>query len=221
MDAVTNGDAEKAVPISEGVSIGIDIGQRHDPTAIVITEMQRRDYTVETVNGVERHEGGAIHYLARHVERLPLGTPYPQVVERLAAIYEGLKARDVDPYCYVDATGVGQPVVDMLHQAGLSITPVYLTGGERVTYEYGDMRLPKTLLVSRLQVLLQFRLVHLPQTPEALALIQELQDFEIKVNDKAHVETGAFKVGAHDDLVVALGLACWAQGIPDIAILEW
>lgn len=36
---------------------------------------------------------------------------------------------------------------------------------------------------------------------------QELVDYEIRVNQKANIVAGAMRAGAHDDLVVALGLA--------------
>jgi hypothetical protein len=35
----------------------------------------------------------------------------------------------------------------------------------------------------------------------------ELLDYEIRINEDANERYGAFKVGAHDDLVTALGLA--------------
>ena len=56
--------------------IGIDVGQKRDPTAVCVTEPERRelDGRVET------------HFLIRHLERLPLATPYPRVAERLAAV---------------------------------------------------------------------------------------------------------------------------------------
>jgi hypothetical protein len=37
---------------------------------------------------------------------------------------------------------------------------------------------------------------------------RELQDYEIRVDQDANEKYGAFKVGTHDDLVTALGLAC-------------
>ncbi len=71
-----------------------------------------------------------------------------------------------------------------------------------------EIRVGKTHLVSRLQVLLEQRLIALPETAEGRQLAQELQDFEIRVNENANLISGAFRTGAHDDLVVALGLSC-------------
>ncbi len=38
-------------------------------------------------------------------------------------------------------------------------------------------------------------------------LTSELRDYEIQVSEDANERYGAFKVGTHDDLVTALGLA--------------
>ncbi len=38
--------------------------------------------------------------------------------------------------------------------------------------------------------------------------MQELKDYKIKVDIDANDKYGAFAVGAHDDLVTAVGLAC-------------
>ncbi len=202
-------------PIAQAALIGVDLGQKVDPTAIVGCEVQLRDYTRHSGLGIK---GGELHYVARHVERLPLNTSYEDVAARLVAIYDEMKPEYERLYMYVDATGVGAPVVDFLRRKGVQLTPVYLTGGDHETRENGEIKLPKTLLVSSLMVLFDSHRVHLPQTAEAQALTQELHDFEIRVNDKAHMETGAFRVGAHDDLVVALGLATRPLPAPDFSM---
>ena len=193
----------------EPIAIGIDVGQKRDPTAVAVVEAEERaDPQTSTV---------ADHYLVRHIERLELGTPYPAVAQRLAAIVANvqLHARPADrllPTIWLDATGVGQPVVDLLAEAGLSVTAVYFTHGDRLAEntQARTVSLGKALLVSRLQVLLQSRRVHLPRTAEAETLARELLDYEIHVDEQANDRYGAFMVGSHDDLVTALGLAVLA-----------
>lgn len=113
------------------------------------------------------------------------------------------------PTVFVDATGVGLPVVDVLKAAvtAATIVPVFFTHGDRRTEENGEVRLGKAFLVSRLQALLQTGRLHLPRTAEAQALAKELDEYEIRVSEDANDRYGAFKVGSHDDLVTALGLA--------------
>ena len=106
------------------------------------------------------------------------------------------------------------PVVDLLreHMSGARLTAVYFTYGDRrVRTSRREVTLGKAYLVSRLQALLQTGRIHLPRTSEAEALAQELLGYEIRVDRNANDRYGAFKVGTHDDLVTALGLAVQAD----------
>src|SRR5215218_7059929 len=182
------------------VTVGVDIGQRRDPTAIAVVEQEER-------------RSSETHHIARHLERLPLGSPYPAVAERVAAVVRGVLAATSGeaPTLYVDATGVGTPIVDILRAANVGdlvqLKAVFFNHGDRRKVERGEVKLGKAWLVSRMQTLLQSGLLHLPRTAEAEALGKELLDYEIRVTEDANDRYGAFRVGAHDDLVTALGLA--------------
>jgi Terminase RNaseH-like domain len=181
------------------VLIGVDVGQKRDPTAVCVAEPE-----IRRINGREE-----IHFLVRHLERLPLGTPYPAVADRVAEVVATVRNRSRDTLrLYVDATGVGQPLIDLLASRGLTVVATYFThGDQRTQVDSRTVRLGKAYLVSRLQMLLQSARVHLPRTAEAEALAAELMDYEIRVDENANDKYGAFKTGAHDDLVTALGLA--------------
>jgi hypothetical protein len=192
--------------------IGVDIGQKRDPTAICVAEADHR-------------EGGRwkeYHFLIRHLERLPLGTLYPAVAQRVGHIAAQAKSRTGHaPRLFVDATGVGQPVVDLLKTQARSsrVIAVYFTHGDRRSDQIGnEVKLGKAYLVSRLQSLLQTGRLHLPRTSEATALAQELLDYEIRVDQDANDRYGAFRVGTHDDLVTALGLAVQVDPLPPAQI---
>jgi hypothetical protein len=62
-------------------------------------------------------------------------------------------------------------------------------------------------MVSRLQAMFGSGRLHLPKTREAGALTAELLNFELRVDPDGREKSGAFRVGTHDDLVCALGLA--------------
>jgi hypothetical protein len=193
------------------VTVGVDIGQRIDPTAIVVAEAP-----------AEAH--GA--FVVRHLERLSLGTPYPRVAERVAEVAHQLeeRARGSDLWLVLDATGVGRPVVDLVREAlgktRFRVSAATFTATDRL--EGGsrskELKVGKAWLVSRLQALLQTGRIHLPETAEARALASELTTYEIRVSDHASVLAGAFKTGAHDDLVTALGLAVLESGRRTIQI---
>lgn len=118
-----------------------------------------------------------------------------------------------DLWFLIDVTGVGRPVVDDLirpRMAHLScpITAVTFRAGEtsNVVPRIREATMGKAFMVSRLQALLQGQRIKLPNTEEARALMSELVDYEIKVSRDASMELGA-KIGKHDDLATALGLA--------------
>jgi hypothetical protein len=180
--------------------IGVDLGKKRDPTAICVASAEYRCKA-------GRDE---CHFVVRHLERLRLGTPYPRVAERIVGIAAHARGRASDaPTIFMDATGVGQPVVDLLREKApdVIVIGVLLTHGDQRSHESPcEVRLGKAYLVSRLQSLFQTGRLHLPKTAEAQALAAELLAYEIRVDENAHDRYGAFKVGAHDDLVTALGL---------------
>lgn len=217
------------------IVVGVDIGQKVDPTAVAVLEVEERpvaDPATPDAPAAPERSRTEDYYIARYLERLSLGVPYPRVAERLAGVLENLGKRataeaaiaaqatgtvpptavSVKPTIWLDATGVGQPVVDLLKAAGVRVTPIYFNHGDRIVKndETGAISLGKALLVSQLQVLLQSKRLLLPKTAEAQALARELEDYEIRVDEDANDRYGAFKVGTHDDLVTALGLAVMA-----------
>src|SRR5690349_20109168 len=107
---------------------GLDLGQKVDPSAVVV---------VERIEHRRAVMGSAFEKLVvRFAERMPLGTPYPKVVERVREIVTSQFLRG-NCELAVDATGVGAPVVDMLRaaQLGCSMTAFTITGGERSSGE--------------------------------------------------------------------------------------
>jgi hypothetical protein len=114
----------------------------------------------------------------------------------------------------VDATGVGRPVVDLLRSRGLDLVACTLTSGKEptITKVRGgwDVSLPKALLVASLRVSLEQhpRLRISNRLPLARALVDEMLTFETRITAAGNETTGAVQ-GAHDDLVIACGLAVW------------
>lgn len=203
---------------SPPVMIGLDIGQKIDPTALVVVEAFRE----KRPSGRTEHE-----YIARVMERLPLGTPYPDVAKRVTQLVRNILDRSRPALTsppritlVVDITGVGRPVCDIirndLEDAGIriKITEATFTYGDTITGRPGqrEMRVGKAGLVSRLQAVFQTRRLAMPDNhPEAAAMTRELMDYEIKVDPDGDAKFGAFRVGSHDDLVTALGLAVIAD----------
>jgi hypothetical protein len=140
----------------------------------------------------------------RHLERLPLGTPYPQVIERIAALMERLPVASL----VVDATGVGRPVIDQMRRAGLEPIPVTITGGRFTSFDMTMWRVPKQALLRPLVAATEAgRLKVAKGLSEAETFQRELQAFQRRITARGYSAFGG--VGEHDDLVIAVALICW------------
>ena len=178
--------------------LGLDLGQAADYTAVTV---------LERLPGADARAPASYHGV--HLERLALGTPYPAVVGHVAALMVAPALRG-QTALVVDATGVGRPVIDMLRQAGLDPVAITITGGDAVSGDGGGLRVPKRDLVSAVQVLLQTgRLKFAEALPVVPTLVQELLAFRVKITVAAHDTYGAWREGAHDDLVLATAVAAW------------
>jgi hypothetical protein len=138
------------------------------------------------------------------LQRLALGTSYVQVVEHVRRLVQQLPGCEL----VIDFGGVGRPVFDMFINSGLSAIGLLLTAGTAETMDGHIHHVPKIVLVSRLQALLhQGKLKIHKDLTEAEALVRELQDFRLQYTGSSM--TFNARSGRHDDLVLALALACW------------
>src|SRR5215467_8396230 len=141
-----------------------------------------------------------------HLERLPLGTPYPSIVAHVGRMLGKLPARTE---LAIDLTGVGKPVFDLFKYSGISPVGVMITAGTAETSDGSVCSVPKLTLVSRLQALLhEGRLKIQRELSEAETLVRELQDFRCEFTAAGHLTFNA-RSGKHDDLVLALAIAVW------------
>jgi hypothetical protein len=150
-----------------------------------------------------------MRYRVRFLERVRLGTPYPDVVGRVLLRRPALAGRCT---LVMDATGVGAPVLDLLRRANLGrgIAPVILTGGERESRAGGFWYVPKRDLISGLQLMLEKLELGLPaKLAASRTLARELADLEERMTSRGGASFGAWREGQHDDLVIAAALACW------------
>jgi hypothetical protein len=173
--------------------VGLDLGKTHDPSAIAVVEKMPN------------------HIRVRHLERVTLGTPYPGVVERVRGITWN---RQLAGNCAlaVDGTGVGAPVVDMLRGArlGCDIAAVTITGGERQHQKGSVWSVPKRDLLAVVQLMLERGELKIAKGLRELGpLMRELSDVRSMAGVGGRVRLGADGFGEHDDLVIALALACW------------
>lgn len=190
-------------PVRE-IVVGMDIGQRRDFSAITVLEAVPEADTVRDPVTFDFRRRTSIQL--RHAERIPIGTPFTGVVDRIAQVVSDPRLRDCT--LVADATGVGAPVVEMLRAARLPcrLIAAQITGGSGEGYEGGYHRVPKRDLVVGLQVLFDrwpFEMAN--GLPGVEALVRELSEFKAARSTEGNLRYS----GARDDLTMALALAWW------------
>jgi hypothetical protein len=188
--------------------VGLDLGQSRDFTALAVVEYAETRGDWDAVTFAHRVE---TVLRLRHVERVPLGTGYPEIVERVAEVMRSEALRGHSELI-VDGTGVGRPVVDLLRNRGMKcwVRPVIVTGGLRETEEGGYYGVPKRDLVLGLQVAVQSGALKIAAGLQfGPALVKEMAEMKVRVTPSGNEQFGAWREGAHDDLVFAVALACW------------
>jgi Terminase RNaseH-like domain len=190
--------------------LGVDLGQRQDPTALAAVErvIQRGP----EVDRVTFQPVTSVSYRVRGLRRLKLGTPYPEIVSEVASVARTVAAEG-QTTLVVDATGVGAPVVDLLRDeldSSIPLIPVIFTAGDTARYDNGVYRVPKKDLVHGLIVLFENkRLRLLEDHPESRVLVNELSNMRVRITGESHATYEAWRQNQHDDMVFALALACW------------
>ncbi|HEY4362798.1 MAG TPA: hypothetical protein VGN17_17650 [Bryobacteraceae bacterium] len=180
-------------------SVGLDLGRLQDYSALAVVER------VDQMRAWLPPEFSCLR--VRHLERLPLGTAYTDVVARVGEVVRRAELRERSRLV-VDATGLGAPVVEMLKAArmGCGIVSVTITSGERAHGQGAAWHVPKKDLITGVQVLLEEgRLKIHRRLQEADTLARELMGLRMDLKRGS---------GGHDDLALAVALACWSAGRP-------
>jgi len=161
--------------IGHWYQIGVDLARKEDFTVITVF-----DVCCKKVVAIDRFN--------------EMSWPYQQAkIESYAFRYVcpgNMKTRVV-----MDATGLGDPVIQHLQQRGVLAIPVVLS------YQ------SKSQVVENLQVLFDSKQIKIPRYKP---LIDELLIFESRKTQSGRVQYGAPQIrGAHDDCVMSLCLATW------------
>ena len=186
-------------------SIGVDIGQKVDHSAIALTE--------------ELPKSAIVRLLVKY----PLGTPWPLLTQTVADLVKSIKEKGTIYHFSVDATGPGSAPSQMIQEALPDIrvdafiftnrSKRELVGKVKVMHSYGRLK-----LATRKGDEVYNRTLS--------ELITEMKQLQAKVirEDSTSPEIEIFKTGAHDDLFTALALSVkdieFARGDKDILFVE-
>jgi len=148
--------------------IGVDLAKHQDWTVLTVIDRRTRQVVdFERFNNVE----------------------WPIQKDRIQA----KSLRYNKALCYVDSTGIGDPIVDDLQRMRVPVVP----------FKFNNTS--KRQLIEHLSTAIEQRKILLPNVPE---LIHELRRYELEVKPNGTVVYNA-PDGEHDDCVISLALAAW------------
>lgn len=205
-------------------ALGLDLGQSNDPSALtVVRELtpyrKRKERKRPMGPALEiTKETGRPHYAVVWIERFELGTPYTEIVDRVAHVQDYPRENHVP--LVMDATGVGAPVVDMFKEKGAAPKQITFTGGQQVQSDMDRHSVPKKDLATTIQALLQTgRLKIAEELPHAETLVREMKTFRVKIADSGHARFEHASESDTDDILMSLACALWfmqyGSGLPD------
>jgi hypothetical protein len=163
--------------------IGVDLARLRDYSVIVVMDRTRRHVVyVERFNRIEWE----VQY------------------SRIIAAAKRYRAT----IC-IDWTGIGDPIVETLRHAGLSMEP-YKIGGSAA----------KQQLVEKLRVNIENERISYPNNRWTSPMLRELKAYEYKFSEGGHIKYSA-PSGQHDDCVIALALANWVADAEPFKYRHW
>lgn len=173
--------------------IGLDLGQQND-------------YTVLTVLGVDKKKN---IYTLPYAKRYPLRTDYTVIVDSVNHFMNRSELFNASTLI-VDYTGVGHPVVDLFRKSRIDPVAINITGGSKSNWvNRQNVNVPKKEIVSCLQVVFQCNRLKIASELKLLPEIKkELMMFTARTSSRGQ-STYEAASGAHDDIVMSLGLAIW------------
>jgi hypothetical protein len=208
--------------------VGLDLGRLSDHSALASLTWSIPPTWQEEIGWKPDYNVPTLH-------RWPLGTPYKTVVADVVRFFKNIVPyhghRSNTPLLVVDATGVGDAVVESVAEQMRAanvrgwLTGVTITAGNALTpTASGRWNVAKRRLASILMMLLGNRRLHVaPNQEHAKVLLRELGTFQVKITDSLNESFESWRERDHDDLVLAVALACWAAETmmrPTVPIVE-
>lgn len=163
------GSIKKAPESFHSYVVGVDLA-RH------------RDYTVLTV--MDRETKSVVDY--ERFNQISWEIQYARILAMSAKWNRAL--------CVIDSTGIGDPIVETLRNAGLPVEPYKISGN-----------LAKRQLIEKLRVAMEQGRISYPRWN---ILIRELESYTMKTTASGVVQYSA-PDDEHDDCVISLALATW------------
>ncbi len=212
--------------MTQRIYIGLDLGKIQHYSAMTVARQEG-----DVATGTER-------LVIQHAERMRPGLPYHGVVARVAKVVRAILPKPTaeekmmrtmagikrPPRATIDvvmdATGVGEPVVEMFQLADMEaiIWPIKMIGEGTVRFDEVSMRwhVPKNDLIEDIEIRANVeppRLLIPPGLEAADALREELGKIRTKILERGvkyeYEREAGDDARSHGDLAISLALLCW------------
>ena len=193
--------------------VGLALGQMSDFAALALLK-------VNDAGGYSERLTFDVTYL----HRWRIGTPYTKIAEGAAKMLvdEPFKSTGSRTTLAIDASEAGRPIITIFENARLraNIVPITITGGHTAQADAGGHLVPKQILVSTLQLVLQTgRLKVASKLPESKTLTQELQNYQLSPTERIN-DIYEGRRGAQDGLILAVAVALWVETFAQVRVTD-
>ena len=187
--------------------VSASLGTGIEPTAIAVLEQE------VLKGGGWSTETAALRL--RHLERMSLSATWPDIVTKVSTLLKAEEIKDGEACgetdVVLDLTGTGRAILELFTRAGITPIPAIITGAGVMEEEIDDLwRLPKRELVGILRVVYEEKRLKMADGLDLVAaLVDELRNFKMRPPRIDPNDPESWREAESDDLVFAVGLACW------------
>ena len=194
------------------IMVGIDLGQLRDYSAISVIRLIETTRAVTAAGNDTNRVYDAYdvftEYRLIHLERFQLS--YVEALDRLEAVIRHPDIQLDQKEIVMDASGLGQPVIEMAWGRGLEVSPIVITGGENPRYSDGKYFVPRTELISCLIAIFQSERIKIAGELELKKLlVDELSSLQLKKRPTGSESYETALTSQHDDMAISLAMPLW------------
>ena len=190
---IFNERIKETAPTNFKFFAAVDLGKAQDATCISVIEQIITTRTKEKTNTL------------RGLKVLPQGLPF---TEQARIIYETFQRPMFKLWpltLYVDASGLGEPVCDILQDLGLKFTKCVITSGSGITRSDGKLKISRNALF---QKLFSYLAKDNFTVSNDMRYAEELKKQILALREKRGSQGGVYITSnEHDDLAVAAAIA--------------
>jgi hypothetical protein len=204
------------------IILSVDLGYYQDYSAFTVSEVKPEAF--RNLRGAHKEQ---MHIYVRDIQRLPLGTPYPEVRKvihnifwdrRLWLIDDPSGGHLVAPTLVVDEGGPGIGVIqDLRKDLGVGFYYYYLVRGTSESKKVAPWRysIARTVAFQHLYAAFSNGRIHIDSKLKlASTLLEELRNLRPETNEETGYQKVVHREGEHDDLAICLAATNWWANRP-------